>query len=226
MASIPYDRVLATATHISTDIDFRPVSDGEMEAGPGPPRPAGAAERDIYASYIQEAFLTSLEAHGDRIVYQFSLGAEPLPHETASRLSQRTIAQVAEMIGGHPRLRFQCFLASRHANQSMCTLARELPNLSLARLLVAQLLPRRHRPGPARTPGDAADEQADRVLLRRLLRRVAYAKAVLVQRSWRGCWPTGSNRGQYSLADVLSVARAILFESPRTLLKFAPRATK
>src|SRR4029078_8364583 len=34
---------------------------------------------------------------------------------------------------GRPRrLRFQCFLASRHANQSLCTLARELPNLSLA----------------------------------------------------------------------------------------------
>src|SRR6185295_2404225 len=32
VSSIPYDQVLATATHISTDIDFRPVSDEEMEA--------------------------------------------------------------------------------------------------------------------------------------------------------------------------------------------------
>ena len=93
---------------------------------------AGPAERDCYASYVNEAFLTALEAHGEEIVFQFSFGAEPLPFETASRLSQRTIGQVAEMIGRHPRLRFQCFLASRHANQSMCTLARELPNLSLA----------------------------------------------------------------------------------------------
>ncbi len=93
---------------------------------------AGPAERDIYASYINEAFLTALEDHGEEIVFQFSFGAEPLPFETASRLSQRTIGQVAEMIGRHPRLRFQCFLASRHANQSLCTLARELPNLSLA----------------------------------------------------------------------------------------------
>src|SRR5262249_22516813 len=30
--SIPYGQVLSTATHISTDIDFRPVSDGKMEA--------------------------------------------------------------------------------------------------------------------------------------------------------------------------------------------------
>jgi hypothetical protein len=66
------------------------------------------------------------------IVFQFSLGAEPLPYETASRLSQRTIAQVGEMIAKHPRLRCQCFLSSAHANQSLCTLARELPNFSLA----------------------------------------------------------------------------------------------
>src|SRR5206468_11280071 len=31
VSSIPYDRVLSTATHISTDIDFQPVSDSEME---------------------------------------------------------------------------------------------------------------------------------------------------------------------------------------------------
>ena len=30
--SIPYGEILSTATHISTDIDYRPVSDGEMAA--------------------------------------------------------------------------------------------------------------------------------------------------------------------------------------------------
>src|SRR5206468_1235702 len=66
------------------------------------------------------------------IVFQFSFGAEPLPFETGSRLSQQTISQVAAMIARHPKLRFQCFLSSRHANQSLCTLARELSNFSLA----------------------------------------------------------------------------------------------
>ena len=45
---------------------------------------------------------------------------------------QNDLRQLAEMIARHPRLRFQCFLSSRHANQSLCTLARELPNFSLA----------------------------------------------------------------------------------------------
>ena len=92
----------------------------------------GQLERDCYASYVNEAFLTKLEATRGEMVFQFSFGAEPLPFETASRLSQQTIGQVAEIIGRHPGLSFQCFLASRHANQSLCTLARELPNFSLA----------------------------------------------------------------------------------------------
>jgi hypothetical protein len=31
---------------------------------------AGPAERDIYASYINEAFLTALEKHAEQIVFQ------------------------------------------------------------------------------------------------------------------------------------------------------------
>ena len=130
--TIPYGQVIATATHLSTEIDYSLVNDSEMEAALAVRSRAGQRERDIYASYINEAFLTRLEKHGQEIVFQFSFGAEPLPFETGSRLSQRTIGQLAGIIGRHPRLRFQCFLSSRHANQSLCTLARELPNLSLA----------------------------------------------------------------------------------------------
>src|SRR6185436_14155411 len=132
VSNIPYDQIISTATHISTDINYRLISDSEMAAALTRRSQAKSVERDIYASYIHEAFLTALERHADRSVFQFSLKAEPLPYETSSRLSQTTIAQLAEIIGRHPRLRFQCFLASRHANQSLCSLARELPNLSLA----------------------------------------------------------------------------------------------
>src|SRR5439155_10252411 len=132
VSQIPYDRVLTTATHVSTDIDFRLASEPEMAEALARRATAGTHERDTYASYINEAFLTALEEYGDRIVFQFSFGAEPLPFEAGSRLSQRTIAQMGEIVSRHPRLRFQCFLSSRHANQSLCTLCRELPNLSLA----------------------------------------------------------------------------------------------
>ena len=110
--AIPYDQVISTATHLSTDIDHRPVSNSEMEAALERRSQAGNAERDIYASYVTEAFLTELEKRDERIVFQFSFAAEPLPYETGSRLEQRTIRQLGDMIGRHPRLRFQCFLAS------------------------------------------------------------------------------------------------------------------
>ncbi|HTL17149.1 MAG TPA: hypothetical protein VL793_07925, partial [Patescibacteria group bacterium] len=132
VSAIPYDQVLSTATHLSTDIDYRLVSDAEMESALSRRDKASPAERDIYASYINEKFLTQLERHAATIIFQFSFGAEPLPYETGSRLKQQTIRQLAEIIGRHPRLKFQCFLSSRHANQSLCTLARELPNFSLA----------------------------------------------------------------------------------------------
>ncbi len=223
VASIPYDRVLATATHISTDIDFRPVSDGEMEGALARRDRAGVSERDIFAAYIQEAFLTSLERHGDRIVYQFSLGAEPLPHETASRLSQRTIAQVAEMIGGHPRLRFQCFLASRHANQSLCTLARELPNLSLAGAwwhnffpdAIGQVLRERLEMLPTNKQiGFFSDAYCA---------EWSYAKAVLVRKVLARVLAEGVDRGQYTRPDAVTIARAIVYESPQSLLGMVPR---
>ncbi|MEO7298899.1 MAG: hypothetical protein ABI042_10025, partial [Verrucomicrobiota bacterium] len=130
--TIPLDQICATAAAFSSEIDYSPVSDNEMEAAMKRRDHAGTAERDIYTSYVNETFLTELEKIGDKIVYQFSIGAEPLPHETGSFLPQRTLVQLSEIIARHPKLRFQCFLASRHANQSLCTMARELPNLSLA----------------------------------------------------------------------------------------------
>jgi glucuronate isomerase len=221
--SIPYGRVVSTATHVSTDIDFRPVTDAEMAAALERRGRAGPAERDVYASYVNEAFLTALEAHGDEIVFQFSFGAEPLPFETSSRLSQRTVAQVAEMVGRHPRLRFQCFLASRHANQSMCTLARELPNLSLAGYwwhnffpdVVGQVIRERLEMLPAnKQVGFFSDAYCA---------EWSYAKAVLVRKALARALAACVERGQYSAEESLDIARAVLFESPQRLLGMVPR---
>jgi glucuronate isomerase len=223
VGSIPYAQILSTATHISTDIDFRPVRDDEMSAALARREEAGQAERDTYASYINEAFLSALEKHGDRIVFQFSFGAEPLPFETGSRLAQRTIGQVAEMIGRHPGLRFQCFLASRHANQSLCTLARELPNFSLAGYWWHNYFPDVIRQVMA--------ERLDMLPLNKQISFFSdaycvewtYGKALLVRRQLAQVLADKIEQGQYSQDEALAVARAILFESPQTLLGMVPR---
>jgi len=223
VSHIPYDRVIATATHLSTDIDFRPASDAQMAQALARRGEAGPSERDIYASYIHEAFLTELEKRGERIVFQFSLGAEPLPYETGSRLSQRTIGQLAEMVGRHPRLRFQAFLASRHANQALATLARELPNLSLAGYwwhnffpdVIRQVIAERLDMLPAnKQVGFFSDAYVV---------EWTYAKAVLVRKQLAQVLAEKIHEGQYSRDDALSIARAILYESPQSLLGMVPR---
>jgi len=223
VGSIPYGRILATATHISTDIDFRVVGESEMEAALAKRAQAGPQERDIYASYINEGLLSAMERQQQPIVFQFSLGAEPLPFETGSRLSQRTIAQLGEMIGRHPKLPFQCFLASRHANQSLCTLARELPNFSLAGYwwhnffpdVIRQVLSERLDMLPAnRQIGFFSDAYCV---------EWTYAKAIIVRKQMSQVFAGKIDQGQYTRDDALTVARDILYESPQTLLGMSPR---
>ena len=224
--SIPFGQVFATAVHISTDIDYRLVSEEEMATAVARRNRAGSAERDVYASYINETFLSALEEHGDDIVLHFSLGAEPLPYETASRLSQRTIAQLAEMIGRHPRLRFQCFLASRHANQSLCTLARELPNLSLAGFWWHNFFPDTIR--------QVISERLDMLPANKQIgffsdaysAEWSYAKAVLVRKQLALVLADRVEQGQFTCDEALTVARQILYDSPQTLLGLMPRPTK
>jgi hypothetical protein len=222
--AIPGDQVLSTATHLSTDIDYRLVSDAEMEAALTRRLQAGPAERDVYASYINEAFLTRLEQRAERIVFQFSFGAEPLPFETGSRLCQETIRQLGEMVGRHPRLSFMCFLSSRHANQSLCTLARELPNLSLAGYWWHNFFPDVIR--------QVLSERLDMLPLNKQVGFFSdayclewtYAKAMLVRRLMAEVLAERIERGQHTLEEALQVAEGILYQSPRQLLGMVPRA--
>jgi hypothetical protein len=224
--AMPYDRILSTATHLSTDIDYRLVSEAEMETALARRALAGPAERDVYASYINEAFLAQLEQRADRIVFQFSFGAEPLPYETGSRLRQETLRQLGEIVGRHPQLRFQCFLSSRHANQSLCALARELPNLSLAGYwwhnffpdIIRQIIGERLDMLPAnKQVGFFSDAYCV---------EWAYAKARLVRRQLARALAERIEQGQYSLREALEIAEAILYQSPQRLLGMTPRAGK
>ncbi len=223
VASIPYGKILSTATHISTDIDFRLVHESEMEAALARRTHAGTRERDIYASYINEAFLTALEKHGAEIVFQFSFGAEPLPYETGSRLSQQTIAQVAAMVERHPKLRFQCFLSSRHANQALCTLARELPNLSLAGYWWHNFFPDVIR--------QVIAERLDMLPVNKQIGFFSdaycvewtYAKLTMVRKQLARVLAEKIDQGQYQRDEALLIARGILYESPQLLLGMAPR---
>ena len=214
--------VVSLATHISTDIVFRTVSDGEMEAALARRGAAGPAQRDMYASYIHEAFLTALEAHADRIAFQFSFAAEPMPHETASIVPQRAIAHLADAVARHPKIRFVCFVASRHANQSLCTLCRELPNFSLAGYWWHNFFP-----GAIR---QVIEERLDMLPANKQIGFFSdayciewtYAKAKIVRGQLAQVLQYKIRQGQYTIAEALDIARAILFDAPRDLLTMQP----
>lgn len=224
--SIPYDEVVSTATSLSTDIDYRLPTDEEMADALSHRAQAGPAERDIFAAYIGEAFLAALEKRADEIVFQFSLGAEPLPFETASRVSQKTLAQLAELVGRHPKLRFQCFVSSRHANQTLCTMCRELPNFSLAGFWWHNFFPAAIRHVMA--------ERLDMVPVNKqvgffsdaYVAEWAYAKAIIVRKQMATVLAEKVAQGQYSIDDAINVAREILFETPQTLVGMTPMIGK
>jgi glucuronate isomerase len=223
--SIPYGQIVSTATHLSTDIDYGAVTDSAMEAALARRAEAGPRERDLYASYINEAFLTALEKHGQEIVFQFSFGAEPLPYETGSRLGQRTIAQIGEMIGRHPRLRFQCFLASRHANQSLCTFARELPNFSLAGYWWHNFFPDVIRQVMAERLDMLPTNKQVGFFSDAYCVEWTYGKSLLVRKQMVRVFAERIEAGQFTFPEAMQVARAILFESPQELLGITPRAS-
>lgn len=222
VAKTPFGQVLATVQHISTDITFRPVSTAEMAAALEQRGSATPADRDVYASYILERFLSALERHGEEIVYQFSFGAEPLPFETGSKLRQDSIFELASMVERHPKLRFQVSLSSAHGNQSLCTLARELPNLSLSGYWWHNFFPTIIR----RVIGERLDMLAQTKHVGFFSDAYcvdwAYAKALIVRKQWAAVLAERVMEGQYTLDEALAIARQALYQTAYDLLGMRP----
>jgi len=210
-------QVLSLATHISTDIAFRCVSDHEMMRALAKRDQAGQEERDIYASYIHETFLTKLVPYTDRIVFQFSFAAEPLPYNTASLMPQRAISDLADIVARHPDIRFNCFVASRHADQSICTLCRGLPNLSVSGYWWHNFFP-----GAIQA---ILEERLDMLPTNKQVGFFSdayciewmYAKAEIVRRQMAQVFARKVAQGQYTTDEALTIARAIVFETAQEL---------
>lgn len=217
---IPRDRILATAQHISTDIDYVPVAKRDLARAIRRRESAGPRELGLYASAILGSFLRQLEESAPGLVFQFSLGAEPLPYESAGRLRPETIGHVAKMIAAHPRIRFMCFNASRHGHQSLCTLVRELPNFSLAGYWWHSFFPTAME--------DLASERLDMVPLVKQCDYLTdaycvdwvYGKDLLIRRTYAELFARRMEQGQIDRADVEHIAKWIFFEAPRKLLGF------
>jgi len=217
VASIPRDRVRSTVQHISTGIHYFPVSREQMAEALGKRAQAGTRECDIYANYLLRYFLAGLERLGS-IVFQFSLAAEPAGEETYSLIHQDTIAGVECLLREFPNLRFQVFLASAHANQGICSLARQYTNLSVAGYWWHSFFPAFIE--------RAIEERLDMLSSRSQIGFFSdayclewqYAKAVIVRRLLARALAKKVDSGQYSEELALRVGRQILRDSPQILL--------
>jgi len=211
---IPFDQVTSTANYLSSEINYKKVTDSQMQQAIDNRDNVGLEERDVYASYLFAAYLGKLEKAHKKIAFQFSVGAEPLPNETCSRLRQETIKQVADIIAEHPNLQFQAFLANRHTNQSFCTLCRELPNLTLVGYwwhnffpgIIAQII----------------DERLDMVPINKQIAffsdaycaEWAYGKSKAVRYELAKALAKRIDRGQYTFDKALDIAKRLLMDTP------------
>ena len=207
--------VVSLATHISTDLTLSPVSEATMRTALAHRNSAGPQEQDAYAAYLNELLLDHMAHLSAPVVFQFSFGAEPLPHETSSVAPQAAITAVGDMVARHPNVRFVCLLSSRHANQSMATLCRELPNLTLAAYWWHNFFPATIR--------QVIDERLDMLPGNRQIGFFSdayslewtYTKAVLVRHLIAEALSSRVDRGQYTLKEAEMVARQILRETAR-----------
>ncbi|HPO16500.1 MAG TPA: hypothetical protein PLI09_23900 [Candidatus Hydrogenedentes bacterium] len=220
--ALPKDKLLGTAQGMSTDLDLTPVTDDDMKEALKRRANAGERERSIYAAYVNELYLSTLEKKAPNLMFQFSFGAEPLPYETGARLSQTTLAQVGAMISRHPKIRFQIFLASRHANQSVCTICREVPNCSLAGYWWHNFFPSNIR--------QIIEERLDMLPLNKQVGFFSdayciewtYGKMMIVRQCMAEVLARKVRIGQYTFDQAVDIARTILFDTPKTLNGFIP----
>ncbi len=213
----PLSQTVSYATHFSGDLDYSLVRETEFEAALQRREQAGEAERGVYASFVNEIFLTEYaKTYGKKITFQFSIGADPLPFEMGSRISQKTLAQIAEMVARHPEVRFLAFQSSAHADQTLCTFCRELPNFGLAGIWWHNFF-----------PSIAPRIIAGRLDMLPLNRQIgffsdayciewAYAKAKIVKKLLARVLAEKVELGQYDVDSALAIARTVLYDGPRT----------
>ncbi|MHB1485227.1 MAG: hypothetical protein ACYCYI_11255 [Saccharofermentanales bacterium] len=215
---IPTAEVVSSTQHFSTDIEYRYVSDEEMEKALDNRNNCGTYERDVYANYIVENFMKKIEEKKINFLYQFSLGAEPLPFETGSKIRSQTIFQLAELFNKHPSIKFQVFMASESNNHALCTIARETPNLSLAGYWWHNFF-----------PGQIKKLIETRLDMLPVNKQVgffsdaycldwAYAKSKLVRQLLAEALYDRINSGRYTHAQALTIARKMFYDTPKSLL--------
>lgn len=219
----PEDLCTTNASHLSTDIHFgRKVTDEEMNKAIANRANAGPEERDIYANYIQNAYMDMLDERGSKIILQFSLGAEPLPFETGSILHQETGFEIAKMMSEHPNRMFLFHVANEALDQQFCTICRELPNAGLVGYWWHNFFP----PMIRKVMSDRMDMLAANKTIGFFSDAYCvdwlYAKSRIVRTQFADVLGQRIEMGQYTEQVALDYVKTICYDSPINILGMKP----
>lgn len=207
---LPYDEISNITSHLSTDINYRTVTEAEIAEALPKRSVAGPKERDIYANYINDAFLTELQRRHPGFVVQYSIGAEPMPYETGSKLRTETVFELARQVSTYKDLKFVLYNANAHQDQALCTLVRELPNLSLAGYWWHNFFPHVIR--------NIISQRLDMLPLNKQFGFFSdaycmdwvYGKAILVKKQLAEVLASKCEQGQYTYEQAIDIASRIL----------------
>jgi hypothetical protein len=218
----PYDKIISTASHLSTDITYAPVTREQMAKALSNRANAGEAERDIYANYINELYYEKLSEKPRKIVLNYSIGAEPLPYESGSKLRTETVFELAAVLNKYKNLNFSFYLSSLHQNQALCTLARELPNVSLSAYWWHNFFPNSIRQVMSQRLDMLPANKQVGFFSDAYCVEWAYAKAVIVRKQLAQVLAEKIAQGQYSFEGALAIAKQIVYETPQELCYMVP----
>ena len=210
ISHMPFDEIVNMTSHLSTDINYRSVTREEMIEALAVRENAGPEQRDIYANYICEGFLTRLEASHPGFTLQYSIGAEPLPYETGSKLRTETVYELANQASRFKNLNFAVYSASEHQDQAFCTLVRELPNVYIAGYWWHCFFPNKIR----RMISDRLDmlptNKQSAFFSDAYCMDWTYGKAYIVKKQLASVLAEKIENGQYTYESALQIAKQIL----------------
>lgn len=218
VSKIPCDKVLSTAQHFSSDIHYHTVTEAEMVQALEKRHCATQAEQEVYSNYIIERFFCCLEQKESHLVYQFSSGAEPLPFETGSRMTARSLFEIGALISRHPKIQFLGMHAHQATSQTFHTLVRELPNLSVSGFWWHNFFPSQiYR---------ALDERLDMVPANKQIGFFSdaycldwsYAKLMFVRMQLGKALDERIASGQYTQKMAENIAKKLMYDTPNSIL--------
>ena len=215
---IPVDKIVSTAQHISTDIHFCQATEEMMEEALKNRDHAGERERDIYSSFVFQRFLDTYQKKCSNVVFQFSIGAEPLPFETGSKLRTESVSDLANFLAKNPNMQFQAMLSSAYQNQAICTLVREFPNLSVIGFWWHNFFPAYIR--------RVMDERLDMLPLNRQITCFSdaycadwlYTKCCLIKELLAEILAQRVEDGRYAFEEAVGIGRSLLVDAPEEVL--------